>query len=70
MYKYKRQGLGKYCVKYIFDKFKGKWQIWFHPRNKAAEKFWIKTIEEYSGGNFEFIKNDEPFYDGTMVFDS
>jgi predicted acetyltransferase len=25
MYKYKRQGIGKYCARYIFDKFKGKW---------------------------------------------
>ena len=74
MYKYKRQGIGKYCVNYIFDKFKGKWQIWFHPKNEPAKKFWTKTIDEYTNGKFEIMKNDEPYYDGTightLIFDS
>ena len=74
MDKYKRQGIGKYCIKYILNKFKGKWQIWFHPRNEVAEKFWIKTIDEYTKGKFEIIKNNKPYYDGTigntLVFDS
>jgi predicted acetyltransferase len=74
MYKYKRRGIGKYCVKYIFDRFKGKWQIWYHPRNKISEKFWTKTIKEYTKGKYELKKNDEPYYDGiignTIVFNS
>jgi predicted acetyltransferase len=74
MYKYKRQGIGKYCINNILNKFNGKWQIWYHPRNEVAEKFWIKTIDEYTKGNFKMIKNDEPYYDGTkgytLVFDS
>jgi len=74
MDKYKRQGFGKYCIKYILDKFKGKWQIWFHPKNEVAKSFWIKTIDEYTRGKFEIIKNNMPFYDGTigntLVFDS
>ena len=74
MYQYKQQGIGKYCARYIFNKFKGKWQIWFHPNNKAAANFWVKTIDEYTEGRYETIKNDAPFYDGTvgntLVFDS
>jgi len=74
LYKYKRQGIGKYCAKYIFEKYKGKWQIWFHPNNKSAKIFWTKTIDEYTKGKFEVIKNNEPFWDGsigdTLVFDS
>jgi predicted acetyltransferase len=74
MKKYKRQGVGKYCVKYILEKYKGKWQIWFHPKNEGAKKFWIKTIDEYTNGKFEIVKNDAPYYDGTigntLVFDS
>ena len=38
MYKYKKQGIGKHCARCIFDKFKGKWQIWFHPKNEIVEK--------------------------------
>jgi len=74
MYKYKRQGIGKICAGYIFDKFKGKWQIWFHPRNKAAKSFWINTIDEYTKGKYEIMENTVPYYDGTigntLVFDS
>jgi predicted acetyltransferase len=74
MLNYKRQGIGQYCIKYIFEKYKGKWQIWFHPNNKPAKYFWTKIIDEYSNGKFEIIKNNEPFYDGsigeTFVFDS
>jgi len=74
MYQYKRKGIGKHCARYIFDKFKGKWQIWFHPKNEAAKIFWTNTIAEYTKGKFETIKNNAPFYDGTigntLVFDS
>ena len=74
MNKYKRQGIGKYCVKYILDNFKGKWQIWFHPNNEVGKNFWIKTIDEYTKGKFELIKNKIPYFDGsignTLVFDS
>jgi len=74
LYKYKQQGVGKYCAEYIFDKFKGKWQIWFHPRNTVAGKFWAKAISEYTKGKFELKKNTVPYYDGTIgntfVFDS
>jgi predicted acetyltransferase len=27
MYKYRRQGIGKYVVDYVLNKFKGKWQL-------------------------------------------
>jgi len=74
MNKYKRQGIGKYCVKHILNMHKGKWQIWWHPKNEAAKNFWIKTIDEYTNGKFELIKNNEPYYDGvigyTLVFNS
>lgn len=74
MHPYKRKGVGRYCAKYIFDKFNGKWQIWFHPNNVAAKRFWTNTVDEYTKGKFESVKNDAPFYDGTigdtLVFDS
>ncbi|MCL2702356.1 MAG: GNAT family N-acetyltransferase [Defluviitaleaceae bacterium] len=52
MYQYKKKGIGKHCAKYIFDRFKGKWQIWFHPRNEIAKNFWINTVDEYTKGKF------------------
>jgi len=74
MHKYKRQGVGKYCAECVFGMFKGTWQIWFHPNNKAANNFWINVVDEYTEGAFEIKKNNVPYYDGTigntLVFDS
>jgi predicted acetyltransferase len=77
MYKYRRKGIGKFTVKYILDKFKGTWQLIYHPKNKISEEFWINTINEYTKGKYELIKDDiETFKypDGTighiMVFRS
>lgn len=74
MNKYKRQGVGKYAAKHIFEKYKGKWQIWFHPSNKSAKSFWTNIVKEYTNDKYESVENDIPFYDGTigntLVFDS
>jgi predicted acetyltransferase len=68
MHKYRRLGIGKYVANYILNKYKGKWQLQYHPKNKASEKFWIKIIDEYTKGNYELIKgNKEAGYeDGTI----
>jgi predicted acetyltransferase len=68
MYKYRRLGIGKYGVNYILNKYKGKWQLQYHPKNKTSEKFWIKTIDKYTKGNYELIKSNKEaeYEDGTI----
>jgi len=68
MYKYRRCGIGKYAVKYILDKFNGKWQLKYHPKNEISKNFWIKTISEYTKGKYEIIKNNPKaiYEDGTI----
>ena len=76
MYKYRRKGIGKYTVNYILEKHKGKWQLSYHPNNESSKNFWIKTIDKYTKGNYEIIKNnpDLIYEDGTkgatIVFNS
>ena len=76
MYKYRGKGVGKYAVKYILEKHKGKWQLSFHPNNENSKNFWIKTINEYTNGNYELMENntDWIYEDGTkghtIIFDS
>ena len=59
---------------YVFNKFKGTWQIWFHPNNKPANKFWTDVVDGYTKGSFEVKENKVPYYDGvignTLVFNS
>jgi predicted acetyltransferase len=68
MYKYRRLGTGKYVVNYILNKYKGKWQLKYHPKNKTSEVFWTKTIDEYTNGNCELIRNNKEaeYEDGTI----
>jgi predicted acetyltransferase len=70
MYKYRRQGIGRYVVNNILNKFKGKWQLKFHPKNEVSKNFWLKTIDEHTKGKYEIIKNDpESIYDdGTIGY--
>jgi len=64
MYKYKRLGVGSYSVNYIFDKFRGKWQITYAQINKPASAFWNKTVNAYSKGKYEKIENFKKYDDG------
>jgi predicted acetyltransferase len=68
MYKYRRLGIGRYVLKTLFEKYKGKWQLLYHPGNNASRIFWNKVIKEYTNNNFELIKDipEAKYDDGTM----
>ena len=66
MYKYKRLGVGKYSVKYIFDNFKGKWQITYAQKNKPAMEFWNNVVNTYTNGNYRKIENFKKYDDGLI----
>ena len=70
MYKYRKQGIGRYCVNYLFNKHKGKWQITFHPKNKTSKSFWINIVNDYTKGNYKIYKNikEVKFEDGTIGY--
>jgi hypothetical protein len=36
----------------VLNKFKGKWQLKYHPKNEISKIFWTKTIGEYTNGKF------------------
>ncbi|GHU23971.1 hypothetical protein FACS1894172_16420 [Spirochaetia bacterium] len=68
MHKYRCLGIGTYTAHYLFDKFKGKWQLKYHPKNTASEQFWIKVVNECTKGNYEIIKSkaEDKYKDGTI----
>ncbi|GHU57670.1 hypothetical protein FACS189444_0130 [Spirochaetia bacterium] len=76
MYKYRRFGIGKYIVYNVLNKYKGKWQIMYHPKNIISLKFWNNIVKEYTNGQYRIIKdNKEALYrDGTtgevIIFDN
>jgi predicted acetyltransferase len=69
MNKYKKLGVGKYAIKIVLDKYKGKWQLGYQSKNEGGKRFWNKVINEYTNGNYELFKEnvDQIHKDGTMA---
>ncbi len=67
MHKYRQQGVGRYAATFVFDRFKGRWQLKRHPKNLASVRFWDSVVARYTGGNFRLIQTglEEAYADGT-----
>ena len=67
MYKYRKDGVGRYVANELFNMFRGKWQIKMHPKNVASVCFWNKVVGEYTKGNYRLSEfaSSEAYGDGT-----
>ena len=49
----------------------GRWQLKLHPHNTASVSFWDNVINEYTSGNFRFVKGypniEVDYEDGTAA---
>jgi len=66
MKKYRRLGVGRKAAHFIFDQFRGKWEIWQMPLNEPARKFRLRTIAEYTNGNFVEHELHDERWDGYL----
>lgn len=68
MPKYRRSGVGKCALDFIFQKFKGKWCLMYHPKNVAAQRFWTKMVNHYTDGKYTLITDNSEvcYHDGTL----
>jgi predicted acetyltransferase len=48
--KHRGLGIGRRAVFTLFDRFRGKWEIFELARNATAISFWRRVIGEYGGG--------------------
>lgn len=64
MRKYRKMDIGKFAAKYVFDLFKGEWEVRVLHANKPALIFWHKVISEYTNGCFIFHSESLPDWDG------
>jgi predicted acetyltransferase len=48
--KHRGLGIGRRTVFTLFDRFRGKWEIFELARNAIAISFWRRVIGEYGGG--------------------
>ena len=56
-------GLGRELAEYVFDQFPGHWEIAVTRGNDNAEKFWRRSISDYTSGEYREWKIDT--YDGS-----
>ena len=50
--KYRCRGVGERAAAWIFDRFRGPWEVRQKPENDAATAFWRRVIDRYTGGRF------------------
>ena len=69
MRKYRKHGLGRDAAFRIFDQFPGRWNVAELTENKPAQVFWRRIINQYTGGSFtEIWQNDEHWQGPVQVF--
>lgn len=68
---YRRQGTGRWMAEQVFDHWRGFWQIAQIGPNRAAQAFWRRVIDRYSGGRYrEFTVQEHGFTIVWQTFDS
>lgn len=68
MKKYRKMGVGKTVALYLFNMFKGKWELSAVEENVPAQMFWRKVIHEHSNGKFSEKNSD--FDDSIFTFET
>jgi len=68
MHKYRRLGIGRKAVFEIFDRQRGRWHLYYSPKNTASAYFWGKAIDEYMAGQYRLVKSHPQciYSDGTL----
>jgi predicted acetyltransferase len=68
MYKYRGKGVGSFAARYAFEKFRGKWQLKYHPANAASAAFWNKTVSAFTGGKYKTLQGsaENAYEDGSL----
>ncbi|MFC4653127.1 GNAT family N-acetyltransferase [Lactococcus nasutitermitis] len=44
IYKYRHTGIAQAVARDLFEKFQGKWQLMYNPKNVISQKFWTKIV--------------------------
>ncbi len=69
--KYRRRGVGERAARFLFDRFRGRWEVREKRENQAATAFWRRVIARYTGGRFDEVAVDDERWRGPVQrFDS
>ncbi|GGH31022.1 GNAT family N-acetyltransferase [Paenibacillus segetis] len=64
---FRGNGIAQYVATEIFEKFRGKWELFTNPaaKNVIGQKFWRKTVSNYTKGDYEEVLG--PTFDGDKL---
>ncbi|MDR6723617.1 putative acetyltransferase [Paenibacillus amylolyticus] len=71
MRKFRNKGYGQQTANFIFNTFRGAWEVRQTPQNKPANLFWKKVINDFTEGDYEeFILDNERWKGPVQVFEN
>jgi predicted acetyltransferase len=53
MRRYRRGGVGEAAARWLFDRYRGRWQVRERHNNFPAQAFWRTIIGKYTGGRYD-----------------
>jgi len=66
MRKYRRAGVGERAARWLFDRFRGRWEVREKAENRAAIAFWRRVIRRYTGRRLDEIRLDDRRWRGPV----
>ena len=66
MRRHRRCGVGGQAASWLFDRFRGPWEVRQKAENQAATAFWRHTIARYTDGQFEELMLDDERWRGPV----
>jgi predicted acetyltransferase len=51
--KYRRQGIGRSVAHIVFDRQPGRWELQVLGRNRPAQHFWRRVLDDFTHGAFQ-----------------
>lgn len=71
MRRHRHRGIGERVASWLFDRFRGSWEVRQKAENHAATAFWRRIIGRYTDGQFaELLLDDERWRGPVQRFDS
>jgi len=52
LHAYRGKGVGEAAATQVFERLRGKWEVFAMPNNPRAQGFWRRTISHYTGGQY------------------
>jgi predicted acetyltransferase len=69
--KYRRHGIGEQMAAWLFDRFRGVWEVRQKAENQGGIAFWRRAVARYTSGQFEeLILDDQRWRGPVQRFDS